>query len=243
MLADADLSAVATLMSGQRASVLLQLLAGRPLAASDLAAGAGMSASLASTHLAKLLDGGLVRVTQRGRRHEYRLASPQVAEVIEAMLKLAPHRPATTLRQSHRGRTLRHARTCYDHLAGELGVGLTDALQHQHLLQCTDGAYTLTEAGHTRLRDLGIDIDALRGHRRAFARPCLDWTEQRSHLAGALGAGIAARMLELDWVRRAPGSRSLHVTPAGRHALLEHFALNLPLRQTQGQRGGADELP
>lgn len=227
MFADADLATVAELMSGQRATLLLALLGGRELAASELASRAGLSRSLASSHLSRLLDGGLIAVQQEGRQRCYRLADDRVAEVIEKMLTIAPRRTATTLRESARGAALRRARTCYDHLAGTLGVALTDALEHQHVLAATGNVYRLTGRGQGRLEDLGLDIAALRRGRRAFARPCLDWTERRPHLAGALGAALTQTLFELDWIRRMPGTRALSITDTGRHGLRREFALNL----------------
>lgn len=227
MLADADLASVAELMTAHRASMLLALIGGRPLSAGELAGRAGISASLASNHLHRLLDGGLVSVEQHGRRRLYTLASPHVAEVIEAMLTLAPDRRASSLRESRHGHAIRDARTCYDHLAGTLGVALTDALAHQGIIQAGDDHYSLTERGQHRLESFGVDIDDLRGRRRSFARPCLDWTERRAHLAGALGAGIADRLLELGWVTRLPKTRALRVTELGEQGLREEFAINL----------------
>ena len=227
MLADADLSTVADLMTAHRATLLLALLGGRPLSAGELATRAGISPSLASSHLSKLLDGGLVAVEQKGRRRHYRLATPRVAEVIEAMLTIAPDRAAAGLRESTRGAALRGARTCYDHLAGELGVALTDSLERQHLIENGDGSYTLTAAGERRLESLGIEVEPLRLQRRAFARPCLDWTERRPHLAGAVGAAIAEHALAQRWVTFVPGTRALRVTDDGRRGFLEQFALNV----------------
>jgi len=174
MLADADLAAVAELMSAHRATLLLALIGGRALSASELAARADISRSLASAHLSRLLEGSLICVEQHGRQRHYRLASPQVAEVIEAMLTIAPDRHARGLRESSRGAKLRHARTCYDHLAGTLGVAVTDSLQRQRLLQPAEGSYRLTPQGQRRFEDLGLDIAALRQRRRTFARPV--WT-------------------------------------------------------------------
>ncbi len=227
MLADADLSRVAELMTAHRATMLLALLGGRPLTAGELAERAGISPSLASSHLSKLLDGGLVAVQQQGRRRHYRLAEPRVAEVIEAMLTIAPGRAAAGLRESRRGAALRGARTCYDHLAGELGVALTDSLEHQRLIEPADGSFGLTAAGERRLESLGIKVEALRLQRRAFTRPCLDWTERRPHLAGSVGAAIAEHATAQRWVARVPGTRALRVTPEGRRGFLEQFALNL----------------
>jgi DNA-binding transcriptional ArsR family regulator len=233
MLADADLATVAGLMSTHRAPLLLALLGGRAMTAGELAARTDISRSLASSHLSKLLDGELVSVEQHGRQRHYQLASPHVAEVIEAMLTIAPARIAQSLRQSNRGEAIRHARTCYDHLAGTLGVGLTDALQHQRvIIKAADSAYQLTESGQQRLESLGLDIAALRQRHRAFARPCRDWTERRPHLAGALGAGIAERLLELNWLQPIPGTRALRVTDSGQRGLRDELGLNLAPSRT-----------
>jgi DNA-binding transcriptional ArsR family regulator len=228
MLADVDLAATADLMTTHRASLLLALIGGRELSASQLAGRAGISPSLASAHLTRLLDGGLVTVEQRGRQRHYRLANPHVAEVLEAMLTLAPHRQANNLRETNRGRALARARTCYDHLAGALGIALIDALQHQRIVEPADNSYQLTGAGQQRMRELGIDVNQLRQQRRVFARPCLDWTERRPHLAGALGAAIADRLLELDWIRRTPHTRALKVTETGRDSTPTGLLSNVP---------------
>ncbi|HTX31129.1 MAG TPA: helix-turn-helix domain-containing protein [Solirubrobacteraceae bacterium] len=232
MLADADLDTIAQLISGHRASLLLALMGDRTLTAGELADRAGISAPLASAHLARLLDGGLISVEQQGRHRHYRLSDPHVAEVIEAILTLAPHRRASSLREVNRGRAIREARTCYDHLAGALGVAVTDALTHQRILQPAEGSYELTRAGESRLSELGLDLEAVRGRRRAFARPCLDWTERRPHLAGALGAGLADRLFELGWVERRPHTRALRVTSTGREQLRDQLGVNLAVSES-----------
>lgn len=226
MLADADLAAIASLIGDRRrAGILLALLGGEALPAGELAARTGASSSLASAHLSKLLDGGLVLAERVGRERHYRIAGPEIAHALEALMAVAPERAAASFSESSRGRAIRRARTCYDHLAGELGVGLTEALERQGMLTDAGGAYTLTPSGERRLQALGLDLDALRHSRRPFARQCRDWTERRPHLAGSLGAAIAARMLELRWLKRLPNSRALAVTPQGVRELRSRFAL------------------
>jgi hypothetical protein len=129
--------------------------------------------------------------------------------------------------KAKRGQAIRHARTCYDHLAGQLGVALVDALQHQRIIVPADNSYRLTTTGQERLQNLGLDIGTLHKQRRAFARPCQDWSERRAHLAGALGAGLANRLLELDWIRRTANDRALKITPLGERSLREELAINL----------------
>jgi DNA-binding transcriptional ArsR family regulator len=227
MLADADLATVAALMGdARRASMLLALLGGEELAAHELAARADATSSLASAHLAKLMDGGLLLAERRGRNRYYRLADRQIAEAIEALLTIAPQRRARGLQEAYRGETMRHARTCYDHLAGELGVALTDSLESQRLIGSHGDGFPLTPAGRERLDRLGIDIDALQHGRRALTRPCLDWTERRPHLAGSVGAALAARLLELAWVSRRPGTRAVIVTEVGRRRLRAELGVN-----------------
>jgi DNA-binding transcriptional ArsR family regulator len=228
MLADADLARLGALLGdARRAAMLLALMSGEELSAGELAARAGASSSLAAAHLGKLRDGGLVLARRQGREHRYRLAGPAVAEALEHLLALAPPRAPRSLRESNRGAAIQRARTCYDHLAGELGVGLTEALERQGALETADGGYALTRSGTRRLSELGVDITSARQGKRTFARQCLDWTERRPHLAGALGAALAARFFELDWVSRRPGTRALAVTPHGASELRARFGLVL----------------
>lgn len=228
MLADADLATVAALMGHRtRASILLALLGGAPLSASELAERARASAPLASSHLAKLLEGGMLRVDPRGRNRYYRLADREIARAIEALLAIAPQQAATSLRESSQGQALRQARTCYDHLAGELGVAVTDALRRRRLLTVGDDGYSVTRVGRSSLQELGVDVESLVAKRRPLTRQCLDWTERRHHLAGALGAALADRLFELDWLRRSAGSRALRITPAGRESLRDVFGVEL----------------
>ncbi|HEX3873231.1 MAG TPA: metalloregulator ArsR/SmtB family transcription factor [Solirubrobacteraceae bacterium] len=228
MLADADLAKVAALIGDPcRAAFLLALTGGDELSAGELAGRAGASSSLASGHLARLLDGGLVAAERRGRHRYYRLAGPDVARAIEGLMTIAPNRPATNLRESTRGEAIRRARTCYDHLAGRLGVGLTEALARDGVLVTGDDGWRLSGAGRDRLEAFGLDLDGLDRRRRTLIRPCLDWTERRPHLAGGLGAALAARILELGWVERLPETRALLITTDGAGQMLAEFAVEL----------------
>ena len=228
MLADADLAAVAALMGdGNRASMLLALLGGDELPARELAERAGVSSSLASAHLGKLTAGGLVVAERRGRNRYYRLTDRHIAQAIESLLAIAPGRRARSLRESNRGEAIRHARTCYDHLAGELGVALTDALLRGGLIGPPGEGFTLTPAGGQRLTGLGIDVEGLHAQTRVLTRACLDWTERRPHLAGSLGAAVATRLFELDWIRRRPDTRAVQVTDLGHRQLRTQLAINL----------------
>jgi DNA-binding transcriptional ArsR family regulator len=228
MPVDVDVAAAAELIGHPaRAAMLGALMDDRGLPATELAAAAAVSAPTASSHLARLLDGGLVTVERHGRHRYYRLAGHQVAEAIEALARIAPPGAAPAPVAGSRTGELRAARTCYDHLAGALGVALADALQREGTLERRDGAFTLTPAGEARLRELGVDLDAVRGERRAFARACLDWSERRDHIAGALGAALLRRLLELGWIERDERSRAMHLTDAGRTALPQRLGVAL----------------
>ncbi|MFC4783723.1 ArsR/SmtB family transcription factor [Nocardioides sp. MAHUQ-72] len=211
---DTDLAAVGALIGDpSRARMLDSLMGGRALAAGELARVAGVGRSTASEHLARLLEGGLVEVVAQGRHRYYRLAGPEVGAALEALSHVAPPRPVTSLRQSGHAQALGFARTCYDHLAGRCGVELHDALLARGWLS---EAYDVTAAGEAGLAGLGVDVAATRARRRTFARPCLDWTERRSHLAGGLAASITEALVVGGWfVRRSSDSRALRLTPAG----------------------------
>ena len=207
-----------------RATFLTALVDGSSLPASDLAARAGVSASTASVQLAKLVNGGLVGVERNGRHSYYRLADEATASAIEALAAIAPRRTASSREQARAGAELRAARTCYDHLAGKLGVALLEALQQQRLLT---QELEVAPRGADRFARLGIEVDELARARRPLTRACLDWTERRHHLAGALGAVLATNFLERGWVERLPGSRAVRVTDGGRSELARELAVHV----------------
>jgi DNA-binding transcriptional ArsR family regulator len=224
----ADIAPVAALLADPaRAAILTALLDGPALAAGELSRIAGVSAATTSSHLARLLDGGLVKVTQQGRHRYYRLAGHEVAEVIEMISQISPVRPVRSLRQSREAAALAEARTCYDHLAGRAGVALLDALLSARILAGDDAelpaAFAVTQAGEATLTRFGVDVPAIRRTRRLFAGACIDWTQRRPHLSGALGAAITARLLQLGWIERGPSRRAIAVTPAGRDGLAGTF--------------------
>lgn len=211
-----------------RAAILLALFDGRALPATQLAWAAGVSPQAASNHLARLADGGLVAVTRQGRHRYYRLASAEVAQALEALSRLAPTPKPLAPPLSPKARRLREARTCYDHLAGRLGVALADAFEREGLI-AADGPerYRLTAQGEQRLAELGVDLAGLKTGRRGQARPCLDWTERRRHLAGPLAARLLARLFELGWLERGRESRAAVLTPVGRAGLRQAFGVEL----------------
>jgi DNA-binding transcriptional ArsR family regulator len=224
---EADLARIASLLADRtRVAMLIALLGGRPMSASALADVAGASASLASAHLRKLVDGGLLVVEPAGRQRLYRLANA-VADAIEALMLLAPPERVSSLRAAVRGQNLRRARMCYDHLAGTVGVALADALADRGVLVAQDRGYAVTAAAPAVLEQIGVRIEQLERRRRPLARRCMDWSERRHHLAGSLGAAVTSRLIELDWLRLAEGSRIVRLTPTGRRGLGEWLQIDL----------------
>ena len=224
----ADIAPVAALMADPaRAAMLGALLGGTQLSAGELSQLAGVSPATASAHLARLLDGGLVAVTRQGRHRYYRLAGHEVATVIEALAQISPVRPVRSLRESREATALAQARTCYDHLAGQAGVELLDALLRAGVLNGNgsgaDVAYEVTAEGAERLAGFGVDVVQVRRSRRRFAGACLDWTQRRPHLNGALGAAVTGRLLELGWIERGPSRRAVKITGPGQDGLAATF--------------------
>jgi DNA-binding transcriptional ArsR family regulator len=239
---EADFAAPAELIGNPaRAAILLALLDGRALPMSMLADEAGVGASTASAHLTRLVAGGLLQVRQEGRHRYYALASERVAAALEALARLAPVRPVRSLRAGTRAQALRVARTCYDHVAGHLGVAVMRSLLQHRALTGGDGLhhpedagrdhlaapgrdldYQLTDAGRRLFADLGVRIPE--GRRRTVSY-CVDWTEQRHHLAGAAGAALLARFEELGWVAR-KHHRALAITDEGRVGFHRYFGID-----------------
>lgn len=219
-----------------RANILKALMDGRARTAKELAQIAGVSPQTTSGHLAKLSEGGLLGLAKQGRHRYYHLANAQVAAAIESLMALAGERPLP--KHHHHTRVagaLRAARTCYDHIAGRLGVCLFDQLVARGCILPagangggSDGEaedFVVTRAGRQLFAALQIDVDRLADGKRRFARACLDWSERSPHLAGALGAALAERCFQLGWLERRRDSRAVTLTPAGRAGLAQHFDL------------------
>jgi DNA-binding transcriptional ArsR family regulator len=210
-----------------RANILCALLGGRALTATELAFAAGVSPQTTSGHLAKLLAGRLVVLMRQGRHRYYRMAGAHVAQMLESIMNVALLGPPRFEPVTRRDETLRRARTCYDHLAGVLGVGIADGLARRGFVALGNEAGEVTEAGTAFLAAFGVDLSAARARRRVFCRPCIDWTERRPHIGGAVGAALASRCFELKWLERVRDGRALTITPAGRRGLLDVFALSI----------------
>lgn len=218
MITDEAIAPVAALFADpSRLAMLWALSDGRPRPAGELARHARVSASTASEHLSRLLGSGLVVAERRGRHRYYRIGGPSVVAALEAMGALAVPATPTDYRHAAAAKAVRHARSCYDHLAGALGVQVTQALVARRVLHLRDEQYEVSSEGAAFLADqLGADVDGARASRRQFAKACLDWTEREYHVAGALGAELLCRFLTLEWLERTNGGRALRVTAPGR---------------------------
>jgi DNA-binding transcriptional ArsR family regulator len=209
-----------------RATMVSALLDGGALTASDLAAAARITPQTASTHLAKLTEAGLLSAVRTGRHRHFRLASPAVGDMIDGIVAVALEKRPRYRPLSRQARALSAARICYDHLAGRLSVEITDALVAREYVVPDGEAAEITRAGTRFLTRFGIQLPAGRSTRRHFCRLCLDWTERRSHLAGAVGAAITRRYFDLGWMERVQGSHAVIVTPSGRRGLQETFGID-----------------
>jgi DNA-binding transcriptional ArsR family regulator len=228
MTQDVRLVEIAALVGDPaRANILNALMGGRALTAGELVHVAGVSPQTTSGHLGKLTDGRLIACVKQGRHRYYRIATPRVAEMLESIMAVATDAPARYRPPSKLDEAMRVARTCYDHFAGKLGVGITDALCALGHVTLSDEGGELNESGIAFLEKFGIDLAAARNRRRVFCRPCLDWTERRPHLGGTVGAVLAQRCFDLKWLEPRRDSRALIVTPAGRRGLNDAFGLLL----------------
>jgi DNA-binding transcriptional ArsR family regulator len=229
MVAAANMVEVAALVGDTaRANILAALMGGQALTSSELAGLARVSRSTTSEHLSKLTQARLLTVTQKRRNRYYRIASPLVAKMLESIKAVAAletpprHRPRSAQDDA------RFARTCYDHLAGRLGVAIADALVRKKFVVLSDEGGELTTAGKRFLVRFGTALMPASGSRRVFCRPCLDWSERRYHIAGHVGAEICRCCLERGWLMRQRGSRVIRLTPAGLRGLREVFGMEVP---------------
>ena len=220
-----DLAHVAQLIGEPaRAAMLARLLEGTAHTAGELAREAGVTPQTASNHLGKLLAGGLVHVAEQGRHRYYSLARPEVARALEALSLVSPSHS----RAVRTPEPLRFARTCYDHLAGRVGVELAAGLERRGYLLSSEDAFSLTSEGEAWFSQLGVDLARISSGRRAFSRQCIDWSERRPHLAGALGAALTERLFSLRWIARIPGTRGVRLTVTGRQRFDRELGVSFP---------------
>jgi DNA-binding transcriptional ArsR family regulator len=216
-----------------RTAMLVALMDGRALTAGELARSSGVTPPTASGHLARLTEAGLLAVSAQGRHRYFRIASPTVARMIEGMMGVAglveDRRAGRPIVTGPKDQALRYARICYDHLAGEVAVGLADSLVASGRVDLTPDGAAVTERGLAFLRGVGLDLDASLPEWRArapvFCRPCMDWSERRPHLAGLVGRLLFQAFVDRTWLRRPPVGRAVTITPTGAAALERHFGI------------------
>jgi DNA-binding transcriptional ArsR family regulator len=221
-----DIAYVASLIGDKaRARMLTALMGGKALTATELALEGEITAQTASSHLSKLVEGGLLSMRKQGRHRYFQLTDPSVAEVIERMQILSTARNLAKVQTGPKDPYLRQARVCYDHLAGELGVRLFDSLRQQELLETQGDDAKLTLAGEAFFTGLGADLCLLRQHKRPLCKACLDWSERRSHLAGTLGQWILDDALARHWFRRSLDSRVIEVNEVGARQFAKRYGM------------------
>ncbi len=226
MLGEADIAAIAALLADPtRAAMLLALSDGRAFTASELAKSAGVAPSTASEHLGRLVDSELLAVVRQGRNRFYHLADPSIVEIMEGLARLAPQVKTRTLSASEHAKALHRARMCYHHLAGTLGVLLTEALVERQILHLADAGYVLQDEGIAWLHTFGIASGPLQKPGLLVVPWHLDWSERKHHVAGALGAALAGRLFELQWLERHPSSRAVRLTTDGKTGMEQAFGL------------------
>lgn len=226
-----DVSQMAEILADKsRCMILSTLLDNCFHTVTELARASGIKSHTASYHLKKLTELNWIRMEKHGRFHYYRLCNKEVADVLEQWLTLAPLKPGRSLSQSIENTKLFRARLCYDHVAGELGVMLTDWLiRCGYLVQTEENGWSLSPTGESFLEEQGTDIAALQGQKRTYCRLCLDWSERRHHVAGSVGDEIRRLLLEQRWVVKHTSNRSLVLTPEGRTGLQDRWGVDFPL--------------
>ena len=208
-----------------RSCMLWNLLDGKAYTATELSLCANISAQAASNHLFKMVEANILKVEKQGRHRYYRYATDEVARIIETLASLSSVSKKENKEIAVMG--IKYARTCYDHMAGKLGVDILQALLSKRIIHPDEDGYKVTDAGIQLFDSIGIDVESLYSKKRTFAYPCLDWSERKHHLAGALGAGLLHCFLHKDWVRKVKHSRELIITAKGKSALEKNLHLSL----------------
>ncbi|MCU4989576.1 metalloregulator ArsR/SmtB family transcription factor [Bacillus cereus] len=223
-----NISYIAKLIAEPTRAIILDcLMNNQALPASELAYMAKVSHPTISSHLSKLVEGNLLTVEQHGRHRYYRLANQEVAEVIEKLGTIAPIAQVRSLNQSNQLKQVRYARTCYDHLAGKLGVEITEKLLASEFIILEEGEYIVTEQGKRWFLNFGINIETAEIKRRVFAKPCLDWSERRYHISGWLGSAIAKLFFEQEWITKTDKTRAVHLTKKGMKLLKDQLGIDM----------------
>jgi DNA-binding transcriptional ArsR family regulator len=228
MSTKSNVAMIASLVSEpSRAAILTALLDGRFHTASELAHMAGIKPQTASFHLAKMTEAQVVTVEKQGRHRYFGIQDPEVAQVMESLLSIAPPVPIHSFKHASENEALRLARTCYDHVAGQLGVQLMSFFIQKGILSEDQDGLHITEQGETFFTDFQIDLKKTRQTRRSFSHKCLDWSERRHHLAGALGSAVLDRLFELNWIERLPTTRAIRITADGKRGFKEIFSIEV----------------
>jgi DNA-binding transcriptional ArsR family regulator len=221
-------SFIASLIGDKARSVMLwSLLDGRAYTATELSLCANISSQSASNHLAKMLEANILITEKQGRHRYYRYANAEIAQVMETMASLVPISINSKKQSGMAHNNFTHARTCYDHLAGTLGVAVTNSLVKKGILEISGKSYDVTLVGNDWLTSIGIDAGNVKRQKRSFAHQCLDWSERKHHLGGALGASLLAALIKNDWIRRKWNSREIIITPIGKRELRKKFDIEI----------------
>ncbi|WP_068504142.1 ArsR/SmtB family transcription factor [Paenibacillus kribbensis] len=228
MSTKSNVAMIASLVSEpSRAAILTVLLDGRFHTASELAHMAGIKPQTASFHLSKMTEAQVVTVEKQGRHRYFGIQNPEVARVMESLLSIAPPVQIKSFKQASENEAIRLARTCYDHLAGHLGVQIMDSLIEKGMLSEGQDALHVTEKGEAFFADFQINLTQIKQRRRSFSHKCLDWSERRHHLAGALGSALLDRLLTLHWIERLPTNRAIRITADGKRGFKEVFSIEI----------------
>ena len=208
-----------------RASILWNLLDGKAFTATELAIAVETSAQNISMHLGKLLDADLISVEKQGRHKYYRFSNKEVAYAVEAMANLIPKPEISAKKKTENYPPIKYCRTCYDHLAGKIGVALAESLLQQKIIIEKNNTFEITSEGEKWFSDFGVNIGDAKKQKRIFLKPCLDWSERRYHIAGSVGTLLLNKMLEQDWIRRTANSRVILITGKGEKEMLKSFKI------------------
>lgn len=228
MSTQSNVAMIASLVSEpSRAAILTALLDGRFHTASELAHMAGIKPQTASFHLAKMTEAQVVTVEKQGRHRYYGIQDPEVAKVMESLLSIAPPVPIKSFKQASENEAIRLARTCYDHVAGHLGVQIMSFFMQKGILSEDQDGLHITQQGEIFFADFQINLKNTRQKRRSFSHKCLDWSERRHHLAGALGSALLDRLFELHWVEHLPTTRAIRITAEGKRGFKEVFSIEI----------------
>ncbi|MGO4772383.1 ArsR/SmtB family transcription factor [Flavobacterium sp. W22_SRS_FK3] len=208
-----------------RASILWTLLDGRAFTATELAIAVQTSPQSLSMHLAKLLAADLLSVEKQGRHKYYKFSNKEVAYAVEEIANLIPKDKISAIKKTENYPPIQFCRTCYDHLAGKIGVALTDSLLEQKIIVEKNNAFEISAVGEKWFSDFGINLEGAQKQKRIFLKPCLDWSERRNHMAGSVGALLLNKMIKEDWLRKTTNSRVITITGKGEKELLKYFQI------------------